>query len=53
MKKAIVAMVVLGLLPITSAPANAGVTTCKNFMTKVSDKRLGWTYRNVYRCTSQ
>jgi hypothetical protein len=30
MKKAIVAMVVLGLLPITSAPAEAGVRTCKS-----------------------
>ena len=34
MKKAIVAMVVLALLPITSAPAEAGVRTCKSRQVK-------------------
>jgi len=29
MRKLIIASLVLGLLPIISAPANAGVTTCK------------------------
>ena len=50
MKKAIIAMVVLGLLPITSAPANAGVTTCRLKQIKILDpngKRTGFQY--VYR----
>ena len=29
MRKTIIAGIILGLLPITSAPANAGVYTCK------------------------
>ena len=39
MKKVILAMVVLGLLPITSAPANAEVCTYKSYQVKIKSKK--------------
>jgi hypothetical protein len=54
MKKAIVAMVVLGLLPITSAPANAGVSSCRYTQVKHLDpngKRTGYQYTYKHICT--
>ena len=39
MKKIIVAMLVLGLLPITSVPANAEVCTYKSRQYKIKSKK--------------
>ncbi len=47
MKKAIVAMVVLGLLPITSVPANAEVCTYKRYQVKNKSSKSYTYYRYV------
>jgi hypothetical protein len=49
MRKLIIASLVLGLLPITSAPANAGVYTCKLRQEK-NYTSSGIKYVNVKRC---
>ena len=47
MKKAIIAMIVLGLLPITSAPANAEVCTWKSRQIKDTHTKPYTHYRYV------
>ena len=47
MKKVIVTMVVLGLLPITSAPANAEVCTYKRYQVKDKSSKSYTHYKYV------
>ena len=49
MRKLIIASLLLGLLPITSAPANAGTYTCKLRQEKKYTSS-GIKYVNVKRC---
>ena len=54
MRKLLIASIVLGLLPITSAPANAGVITCKYKQIKHLDKNGKmpiWKYSYKHICT--
>lgn len=47
MKKAMVAILVMGLLPITSAPANAEVCTYKRYQVKDKSSKSYTYYRYV------
>lgn len=47
MRKSIIAIIVLGLLPITSAPANAEVCTYKRYQVKDKSSKSYTYYKYV------